>query len=241
MSHISAKDFLLSEKIKEGNASKFAVSELLAQSHMAQSCLAYLLHVETLPFAECQAKPLQLSAYAAKYWINHMIQAQETQDGTHAWTLMKQLFALKKGSSANWVKLAGFSTALEAAAFHGYQPIVQHLLEMGEDVNDAGEHGGTALEAAASRGHEGVVRLLLEKGANVDAVGGNYGGALYAASLEGYEDVVRLLLEKGVDANLKGRLLGSALHAARSRRYDMIVKLLLEKGAVMEDDDAMII
>lgn len=244
--HISIKDYMLSEKIKNGRAPEYSVSEPLAHSIMAQSCLAYILHLETLPFDSCLAKPLQLSSYVSQYWIRHMILAQENQDGSTTWVMAKQVLAQKKdnGVTANWVKLAGFSTPLEAVAYYGHQPIVQYLLGIGEDVNDQGAEGdlgGSALQAASSQGHEAVVRFLLDKGANVNAVGKRYGSALQAASLDGNTDIVRLLLEEGADVNLKGGPLGSALLAAKSGGYDAVAKLLLDRGAVVEDDSAMII
>lgn len=240
LAHVSIKDYLVSDRIKDGKASDFGFTYSSANAVVAQTCLAYIIHLESLSLAELEEENLLLAPYAATNWIDHMILANEDHDGSVTWTLMTNLFSLTKGASARWVHIAGFSTALQFASFHGHQAIVQVLLEMGEEVNDSGERVGSALQAASSQGHETIVRFLLDKGADVNAVGGVYGSALQAASAGGYVETVRLLLERGADANLRGGLFGSGLLAAKSINHDALVKLLLEKGAVLEEAEDVV-
>lgn len=239
LAHTSIKDFLLSNNIKV-EESEFGFTHSLAQAVVAQTCLAYIINLESFPISDLPNQNLPLASYAANHWIDHMILAHEDHDGSVAWTLMTDLFSLKKGASATWVQLAGFSTALQVASFHGHQAIVHLLLEMGEDVNDSGEVVGSALQAASSQGHETIVRFLLDKGAEVNATGGAYGSALQAASAGGHVETVRLLLERGADANLRGGLFGSALLAAKSINHDTVIKILLEKGAAVEEVDDIV-
>ncbi|CUS15227.1 unnamed protein product, partial [Tuber aestivum] len=86
-----------------------------------------------------------------------------------------------------------YGNALQAAAYHGNESVVQLLLDCGAEVNAKGGEYANALQAAAFRGNELVVRLLLERGAEVNAKGGEYGNALQAAASQGTESVVRLL------------------------------------------------
>ncbi|KAL4745563.1 ankyrin repeat-containing domain protein [Aspergillus terricola var. indicus] len=74
-----------------------------------------------------------------------------------------------------------YSNALQAAAYEGYQEIVQLLLYKGADINAQGGFYGNALQAAVSEGLQDIVQLLLGKGADINAQGGRYNNALQAA------------------------------------------------------------
>jgi len=59
LAHLSVKDYLLSERIKSSRLSYFALETKLANSLIAQVCVAYIMH---LPFAEgyCDWNTLQI-------------------------------------------------------------------------------------------------------------------------------------------------------------------------------------
>jgi hypothetical protein len=124
-----------------------------------------------------------------------------------------------------------YGNALQAAAWHGHERVVQLLLDRGANVNAQGGSYGDALQAASYRAYESIVQLLLDRGANVNAQGGSYGNALQAASYGGKESIVQLLLDRGADVNVKGGPYGSALQAASYWRKESIVQLLLDRGA----------
>lgn len=63
------------------------------------------------------------------------------------------------------------TTAMIRAAWKGHLPAVQSLIEVGEDLDVRGRHGGhaqgvTALHIAAESNHQQIVDVLLNAGAN---------------------------------------------------------------------------
>ncbi|PWW73241.1 ankyrin, partial [Tuber magnatum] len=124
-----------------------------------------------------------------------------------------------------------YGNALQAAAAHGNESVVQLLLNRGAEVNAQGGDCGNALQAAAVHGNESVVQLLLNRRAEVDAQGGYYGNALQAAAVHGNKSVVQLLLNRGAEMNAQGDYYGHALQAAPVHGNESVVQLLLERGA----------
>lgn len=55
-------------------------------------------------------------------------------------------------------------TLLQAAAFEGQAEVVEYLLGLGADANEADQDGITALMKASIRGHFDVVKILVEAG-----------------------------------------------------------------------------
>ena len=55
-------------------------------------------------------------------------------------------------------------TALQAASYHGYEKVVQILIDAGADINAVGTFG-SVLRAASREGHEKVVQILVNAGA----------------------------------------------------------------------------
>ena len=61
-------------------------------------------------------------------------------------------------------------TALLCACWHGFQPIVECLVESGSSLWIRNKDGDTAVHVAAVRGYYTIVRFLCESGADIDAV-----------------------------------------------------------------------
>lgn len=59
--------------------------------------------------------------------------------------------------------------ALHAAAFSGYNGIVQMLIDKGADINAQGGEYSNALQAAVLGGHNEILQMLLNRGASVNA------------------------------------------------------------------------
>jgi ankyrin repeat protein len=87
--------------------------------------------------------------------------------------------------------------ALRMAAWHGRRSIVDYLLDVGADVNAAGDRAETPLMWAARNGHVEITKLLLERGAEPNAVSDSQMTAIRLATKYGREDAVVLLRHHG--------------------------------------------
>ena len=214
LAHFSVKEYLVSKYLCTGAASRFHLTEELSHSWIAQTCLVYLLQLDTVSsLNEDVLKSFPLMTYAAANWIFHAQSGGIDKSG-HSSMLSLTCKLLMSGSAsfANWVRiwdvdedymhrdLARRCTDIPAPLYYtsltGLQQVSQHLLEMKADVNAQGGKYHNPLQAASFGGYEVIVKLLLEKGADVNAEGGHFGNALQAASFGGYEVIVKLLLEK---------------------------------------------
>ena len=128
---------------------------------------------------------------------------------------------LSHGAVVNYRLPALRSNALEAAARHGHEGVVQALLDAGADptyYNRKFRKGIPIVEAALS-GHATIVRQLspLSSAFGIQE-------AIIAAASEGHENVVRLLIEAKTDLEL------ALSCAARVGAHDMVSRLI-RKGA----------
>ena len=121
--------------------------------------------------------------------------------------------------------------ALCVAADQNHLNILQHLLQLGAEVNVQDEFYGSPLYAATSEGCTDAARELLQSGADVNFKGGDHLRALNAAAYFGHTDIVELLLEKDIDIDPDDNyFLGSALAAAARHGHADVIRLLLRKG-----------
>jgi len=245
LAHFSVKEYLVSERIQVGSASRYSLRKIHANVSIAETCLAYLLqfdHPNSLTLQTFEEFPL--ARYAAKYWTQHAQYAGADMNAIHL--LSVELFLQKKDAYLNLIRLfdpdrpwrePDISMSLENswknvpsplyyASSTGLVESARVLLEYGADVNAQGGDYGTALQAASYGGHDRVVQRLLENGADVNAQGGHYGTALQAASYGGDDRVVQRLLENGADVNVQGGHYGTALQAASAQGHDQIVQRL---------------
>jgi ankyrin repeat protein len=236
LAHFSVKEYLISDRIRNGAARGYRVTKNRADLFIAQTCLAYLLQFDTR-YQWHQFTSFPLAKYAARRWIEHA-RSQGDSESTDLRPLIMELLQPMKDHYLNWTLLydIGLSSDGEAPAplyFCSEMALTETtrlLLQMGADVNTQGGEYGNALQAASSSGHKAIVHLLLEQGADVNAQGGYYGNALQAASRNGHEAIVHLLLDRGVDVNAQGGRYSNALQAASSNGHEGIVHLLLERG-----------
>src|ERR1700730_13924939 len=71
LSHMSVKDYLLSQH--HVGVTGFGLNEKLSHSHIAKTCLAYLLQFENLDMLNLYAiDEYPLAQYAAEYWVTHV-------------------------------------------------------------------------------------------------------------------------------------------------------------------------
>jgi len=250
LAHFSVKEYLVSERIQVGSASRYSLRKIHANVSIAETCLAYLLqfdHPNSLILQSFEEFPLAI--YAAKYWTQHAQYAGADMNAVHL--LSMELFLQKKDAYLNWIRLfdpdrpwrepdismsvennwESVPSPLYYASLTGLVESVRVVLKYGADVNAQGGSYGTALQAASVKGHDQIVQRLLENGADVNAQGGHYGTALQAASVKGHDQIVHQLLENGANVNAQGGSFGTALQAASSRGHDQVAHQLLKNGA----------
>lgn len=169
-----------------------------------------------------------LLPYACKYWPVHVRQCERTMPDDVKRLIVH--FLQSEESGGTWRELispengdkfrarrARFHSAslcvwgpgpdpwappLYYAAFLGFTPVVETLLESSSIDSGKGGILGTPLQAASFNGHEETVRLLLCKGADVNMSGGKYNTALQAACLSGHEQIVQHLLKAGAHIDI---------------------------------------
>ena len=247
LAHYSVKEYLISERCRQGRAAAYSMQNTACNEFIAMSCLKYILQFQSsVSFTNENIEESKLAQYSAEFWTTHVQMALHKSEALNR--LIMELFSTGNDAYLNWIricdldrpwrdpditrKLENVPAPLYYASLLGLAEIMSLLiLEAGADVNAQGGEYGNALQAASVRGYDRVVELLLGKGADVNAQGGEYGNAFQAASFRGHDRIVELLLVKGADVNAQGGMYGNAPYAASLRGHDRVVELLLGKGA----------
>ena len=209
LAHFSVKEYLLSERIHGGPASKFGATDIFANHFIGESCLLYILHYDESDSKAASPKDLvcfPLLQYACQFWYVH-IRSIPTGSQEKINPVIFKLF-LSDTALLSWLRVYrpdrprgkpfqmpnDIGPSLYYASDIGLEGMVRLLLDAKVDVDARNsKYGETALYGAASNGHEAVVRLLLEHKANVNAKNSFGWAALYQAARYGHEAVVRLL------------------------------------------------
>jgi len=118
------------------------------------------------------------------------------------------------------------------SARYGVTKVLSVYLEMGVDVNAAGDNGYTALHVAAIAGHANVAEFLLANNANVNAKNMHDYTPLHFAVLEGHQEVVEALLRGGAHVNPRDWESKTPLRLALDKGHEEIAKLLREHGGI---------
>jgi hypothetical protein len=240
LAHYSVQEYLVSNRIKQGQAKRYSMQEVDSHNVITKGCLRYLTLLQQ-PMSVETLKASALARYAAEFWSSHL---RNVGDETDEVILVAMSFmSMENPAYLTWIRLCDpehpygepdlgkglecVATPLYCAALLGLSTITRLLINQGADVNAQGGYYGNALHAASERGHEQTVKTLLDKGAEVNAQGGRYSNTLQAASYGGHEAVVKVLLDKGADVNAQGGVYGNALQAASSRGHEAVVKMLV--------------
>lgn len=235
LAHYSVKEYLVSERIKHGSTSLYALRPLDVNRQLTEACLAYILQMHQHKYvADATLQSSQVASYAAEFWVRHFHRA-ETSDRTV--NLVMRLLTSGDGAYTHWLRVykgaqisspAGMveilPTPLHTAAIIGITGAVRLLIsDLDVEVNGVREELGKALLSAAALGHDEIVEVLLENGADVNVCGGFYGRALFAAGEEGHDTTVELLLQYGADISAQGGRYGNLLNTlAFQGRSDLL-------------------
>ena len=234
LAHYSVKEYLISDQVSHGPASKYDIA-VEPDKSIAQICLLYLLYFSepSLSTYDMHAK-FPLLGYAVENWTLH---ARAAERYTKEVALLSmELLQSEKHAFINWLSLhphrhppyVFVEAPLYNAAMEGLYQSTKILVDTGADVN-AGGADRAALVEASSRGHTAIVQLLIDVGVDVNA-GGADRSALLKASVYGHTAIVQLLIDAGVDVNA-GEADRAALVAASSCGHTAIVQLLIDAGA----------
>jgi hypothetical protein len=238
LAHLSVKDYILSDAIKHGKASKFGISKLEANAENALKCLKYL------SFAEFRSGPSRnpdefearldshhFLNHASRWWASYAENAGSSSKEMKDCIL--QLFTPScRPQFMSWLQVLCSEVVLGRRRTNG--PGIERQ-KFGYD--EYPKHA-TSLYYAASFGVGHVVQTLLEQGAEVDAKGGRLGAtAFHAAALRGHVEIMDILLKHGADPNKMDTIKKTPLHSAALTGNVEVIKYLLDNGADPEARD----
>ena len=108
LAHFSVKEYLISERIRTGPASEFAIQETPSNRSIAEDCLLYLLQFgklvlqkDALSIFGSYHREYPLGIYAAEHWTIHALTV-EGNTGTIV-ELSKNFWASKGQLIVNWI------------------------------------------------------------------------------------------------------------------------------------------
>ncbi|KAJ5056268.1 hypothetical protein J3E72DRAFT_388715 [Bipolaris maydis] len=246
LAHYSVKEYLISDRVKRGQAARYSLQAATCHGAMAVACLGYLNQFqEPELLSEQTLEKFKLASYSARFWSEHARKAGDQE--AEVARFVCRLLSMDNPAYFSWIQIIEgdffwfdpsfesiksiVPTPLYCASLLGLDTVVEQFLTQNSDPNARGGTYGNALQAASVRGHDNIVKLLLSAGADVNAQDGQFTNALQAASVRGYENIVKLLLSAGADVNAKSGRFDNALQAASVGGHENIVKVLLSAGA----------
>jgi hypothetical protein len=246
LAHYSVKEYLVSDRISAGRASRYSMRDNVCHDTITASCLGYLLQFQEPELKQDILQSFRLALYSAMFWPSHVQEASGRTKETNEAII--RLFCENEPAYLNWIRLYDpnywwhdfalsknikeMPAPLYYAALLGLIDVVKLLLDKGADVNAHadGNCPSHALYAASSTGHKEIVELLLTKGATVSESTFSSHDPLSVALRRGDEAIVKLLLDTGTKGSETAARYGLALCTASSEGRDAIVELVLDRG-----------
>lgn len=149
-----------------------------------------------------------------------LVEACKKRDG------LEEVKSLLRNQDANT------TGAIHQAAAHGFESIVQSLINENVDINLTDHSGQTPLHYAAGYGHEEVVDLLLRYGAGVDLKDDEGQTPIHCAARQGRLKVLGVLLRQdaqGTSVAIQNIYGQTALHFAARNGNGKVVQILLQR------------
>jgi ankyrin repeat protein len=233
LTHISVREYLLSNDIRTSQAAGYQIKEAAAHTSIAECCLLYMQLFE-MPPPDAE-KEYPLAIYTAENWLYHYDWVPDSAERVH--DLAVDFFLKRKKAYSNWLSFfcsAGFPSApprfhvdlhdsvsdspLNVASAYGLLPVLKRMFTSSEIDTSTEPALKGALRSAylgrlPPRPNAEAIGLLLQHGAHF---GGDprFSYTLHGASYYGFDDVVKMQLERGFDVNTRGGDFGTALRAA---------------------------
>ena len=133
------------------------------------------------------------------------------------------------------------TTALITSSEHGFDKIVEVLVDAGAKLDVKNNIGTNALIFASYMGHKNVVKILVKaKAMNkalldyIDIFGSN---ALISSSMLGYKDIVEILIKAGATLDLKDTDGHTAVSRASKHGNKDVVEMLIHAGAELNSQN----
>ncbi|KAH6999962.1 ankyrin repeat-containing domain protein [Ilyonectria destructans] len=246
LAHFSVREFLISDSIRSGPCSRFAMEKSLVHSYLAKSCLSYFHYSISSP--DDISDLSTLSGYCGHFWLKHKAASGQDWASEPLDTLLLDMYDESQPYFKKWMQVASIDkpwleedcqevlhySPLYCAAYSGLPQVTRVLLDRGAPTNDRGGMYGHPLQAAAFKGSLETVVILIDAKADVDTERGSYKSALAAAAANGHTEVARALINAGASVNGTERYFDhkfTPLFLAASNGHLEMVELLLEHGA----------
>ena len=105
LAHFSIKEYLVSKYLCTGAASSFHLTEELSHLLIAQTCLVYLLQLDTFRVENDVNEHFPLALYAAEHWILHAQSGGiDRSEPSSMLALAMKLLTAKSMPFTNWVR-----------------------------------------------------------------------------------------------------------------------------------------
>ncbi|KAL7941496.1 ankyrin repeat-containing domain protein [Trichoderma barbatum] len=121
-------------------------------------------------------------------------------------------------------------------------PLIQHLIELGAEIDETKKGGMTPLHVAADKGKPTNIQLLVSKGANMEARD-KWGCTPLLSTIQYVyarnKECLRLLIRLGADVNAADNTGRTSIHLTARNNYRMrdSIQELIKAGARIDDTD----
>ncbi|KAF5666821.1 heterokaryon incompatibility protein het-E-1 [Fusarium circinatum] len=216
LAHLSVRDYLLSEDIRQNSeTAKFALELRACHMEIAKDCLTYLSFSDLAsgPSTTEQGylrrlRDLPFISYASRYWFYHALHAENSEE-VHR-SCLDFFLPEARGNFMAWVQVFNatspfkwniyprHATSLYYASSLGLNRVVDALVQSAtaDELNAPGSRfGGTAIHAAAIRGHLAIIRRLVSAGADPGKADFNGVTPLHSAAGQGSQATIQVLLD----------------------------------------------
>ena len=97
LAHYSVQEYLVSDRIKQGQAKQYSMQEVECHNTITKGCLGYLTQFQQ-PLSTEILKASALARYVAEFWISHL---RKTRDATEGSLLAMSLMSMDKPAYLN--------------------------------------------------------------------------------------------------------------------------------------------
>lgn len=258
LAHFSVKEYLISDAIARSPVNAFALSLSKGHREMAESCVACLMHFDSVEdFGPATLKKFPFLSYAASNWPHHARLVKESRGDLD--DLIFEFFHNKSGAYVNWHRLCNpqvpfrgtswsehvqegekrnkewltrrhrIRRPLYYAAMWNMWRVVEKLLNAGDKADEWNSGNCTAFHIAVTCASYESMDVLLRVGkANI-----NQGDWVQSTPLHRAKDptMAEWLLQHGANSSMAGKMDGTPLQAAAYEHAHEVVAALLRGGA----------